>query len=109
MTENHTPWHAPLTWTLSASARVLIRGYQWFISPVLPGTCRFYPSCSTYALEAVNVHGPVKGGWLALKRIGRCHPFNDGGVDPVPGAEHHTAGHHGCSHDHATDRSRGTA
>ncbi|HEU4697748.1 MAG TPA: membrane protein insertion efficiency factor YidD [Gemmatimonadales bacterium] len=62
----------------------LVRGYQKFISPALPPSCRFYPSCSQYALEAVRKHGALRGGWLALRRLSRCHPFNPGGVDPVP-------------------------
>ncbi len=64
--------------------RGLIRGYQLFISPVLPASCRFYPSCSAYAIEAVEKHGPIAGSWLAVRRVCRCHPWNDGGVDPVP-------------------------
>ncbi|WP_344968178.1 membrane protein insertion efficiency factor YidD [Salinactinospora qingdaonensis] len=63
---------------------VPIRGYQRFISPLLPPVCRFYPSCSAYAVEALQVHGPLRGLWLAVRRIGRCHPFNPGGLDPVP-------------------------
>ncbi len=63
---------------------LIIRGYRYLISPLLGPRCRFYPSCSSYAEEAIKVHGLVKGGWLAIKRIGRCHPFNEGGVDPVP-------------------------
>jgi hypothetical protein len=62
----------------------LIKGYQNFISPMLGPHCRFHPSCSHYAVEAINEHGVVKGGWLGIKRISRCHPFNDGGFDPVP-------------------------
>jgi len=61
-----------------------IRLYQWVISPLLPKRCRFYPTCSQYAIEALRRHGALKGGWLALKRILKCHPFHPGGVDPVP-------------------------
>jgi putative membrane protein insertion efficiency factor len=61
-----------------------IRGYQRFISPGLPPSCRFHPSCSQYALEAVTRYGALKGGWLAARRLARCHPFNPGGFDPVP-------------------------
>lgn len=62
----------------------VIRGYQLIISPLLGPRCRFYPSCSSYAMEAIQRFGAIKGGWLALKRIGRCHPMNPGGPDPVP-------------------------
>jgi putative membrane protein insertion efficiency factor len=61
-----------------------IRGYQKFISPALPPSCRFSPSCSQYALEAVSKHGALKGMWLGARRLVRCHPFNPGGYDPVP-------------------------
>lgn len=61
-----------------------IRGYQKFISPGLPPSCRFTPSCSQYALEAVSKHGALKGSWLAARRLVRCHPFNPGGYDPIP-------------------------
>jgi putative membrane protein insertion efficiency factor len=61
----------------------LIRFYQIFISPMFPPRCRFYPTCSQYALEAVRKKGAVKGSWLALKRILKCHPFHPGGYDPV--------------------------
>lgn len=61
-----------------------IRGYQKFISPALPPSCRFSPSCSQYALEAVSKYGALKGIWLGLRRLIRCHPFNPGGYDPVP-------------------------
>jgi putative membrane protein insertion efficiency factor len=66
-----------------------IRAYQLLLSPVLPGACRFYPSCSEYTREAIQLHGPVAGSFLALKRIFRCHPWGESGVDPVPdvGAE----------------------
>lgn len=65
-------------------AKGLIRGYQLLISPVLPGTCRYMPTCSQYGLEAVTRYGAFKGGWLALKRLGRCHPWGGWGYDPVP-------------------------
>lgn len=71
---------------IAALARGLIRGYQLLLSPVLPACCRFSPSCSHYALEAVARFGPGRGGWLALKRLARCHPWSDGGEDPVPEA-----------------------
>lgn len=62
----------------------LLKSYQRFISPLLGSNCRFTPTCSTYAIEATSRFGVIKGGWLASKRILRCHPFNDGGEDPVP-------------------------
>nr|WP_226913655.1 membrane protein insertion efficiency factor YidD [Gephyromycinifex aptenodytis] len=61
-----------------------IRFYQVAISPLTPPSCRFYPSCSAYGLEAVRRFGPVRGSWLAACRLGRCHPWNPGGVDHVP-------------------------
>jgi len=61
-----------------------IRGYQRFISPAFPPSCRFTPTCSAYALTSIDRYGFVKGGWMALKRVGRCHPWNPGGYDPVP-------------------------
>jgi len=66
------------------AAALLIRGYQRFLSPVLPASCRFYPSCSQYTLEAVTRYGLIRGGWLGLRRLVRCHPFNPGGHDPLP-------------------------
>ncbi|MFL5518783.1 MAG: membrane protein insertion efficiency factor YidD [Gemmatimonadales bacterium] len=62
----------------------LIRGYQTVLSPLLPPSCRFHPSCSQYALEALTRHGALKGSWLAARRLARCHPFHPGGYDPVP-------------------------
>ncbi len=66
----------------------VIRGYQLFVSPLLGQRCRFYPSCSAYALGAIQAHGPLRGSWLALRRLGRCHPWNPGGVDLVPSSGH---------------------
>ncbi|WP_178862195.1 membrane protein insertion efficiency factor YidD [Thiomicrorhabdus cannonii] len=70
----------PFKWLLIG----LVRFYQLFISPLLGPRCRFYPSCSHYAIDALQQHGVLCGTWLAIKRIGRCHPGNPGGVDPVP-------------------------
>lgn len=63
---------------------LVVRGYQVVLSPHLPASCRYYPSCSHYAIEALGKHGALRGGWLAVKRIARCHPFRPGGFDPVP-------------------------
>jgi uncharacterized protein len=63
---------------------VLIKAYRYCVSPLLGQNCRFFPSCSDYAAQAVEKHGAVYGGWLALKRIARCHPWHPGGYDPVP-------------------------
>lgn len=63
---------------------LVVRFYQRFIGPGLPRACRFYPSCSTYAVEALTRHGAARGSWLAARRLLRCHPFHPGGVDPVP-------------------------
>jgi putative membrane protein insertion efficiency factor len=62
----------------------LIRVYQNTLGPALPPACRFQPTCSAYAYAAIERHGLLRGGWLALRRLGRCHPWNPGGVDPVP-------------------------
>ncbi|HLI94352.1 MAG TPA: membrane protein insertion efficiency factor YidD [Puia sp.] len=62
----------------------LIRIYQWVLSPLLGPKCRYVPSCSQYAIEALKKHGLFKGGWLAIRRISRCHPWGGHGVDPVP-------------------------
>ena len=80
----------------SAAARVLmalITGYRRFISPLLGPRCRFAPSCSAYALEAVREHGAPRGAWLAVRRVSRCHPFHPGGFDPVPPAPHGRLSH----------------
>ncbi len=90
--------------------RMAIRLYQIFIAPVLGPRCRFHPSCSHYAAEALTRHGAVAGSWLALRRILRCHPWNDGGFDPVPdtltGARLTTAdkAHRSCCPSHASSR-----
>ncbi|TFH71141.1 MULTISPECIES: membrane protein insertion efficiency factor YidD [Cellulomonas] len=78
----------------SLPARVLLGllwVYQRVISPITPPTCRFYPSCSQYAVIAVQRHGAVRGTWLAARRLLRCHPWNPGGVDDVPPSRHHHA------------------
>ena len=67
----------------------LVRGYKRFISPLLPPACRYTPTCSEYALEAIQKYGALRGGWMALKRILRCHPFHPGGYDPVPPKKPH--------------------
>jgi len=61
-----------------------LRGYQYAIRPLLGANCRFYPSCSDYAREAIDRHGAAKGCWLAMRRVVRCHPYHPGGCDPVP-------------------------
>ncbi len=75
----------------------LIRGYQRIISPLLGPRCRFYPSCSQYAVDALRLHGAARGGVLVLRRLSRCHPLNPGGYDPVPGMpdqDRHCHEHH---------------
>src|SRR5258708_39732247 len=75
--------------SMSLAARALlfvVRAYQAFFSALMPSACKFYPSCSHYAAEAVQIHGARRGSWLALRRISRCHPFTPGGVDVVPDA-----------------------
>jgi putative membrane protein insertion efficiency factor len=74
---------------VSTAARLLLvalRVYQSFFSVLMPSACKFYPSCSNYAVEAVRIHGARRGSWMALRRLGRCHPFTRGGVDLVPDA-----------------------
>ena len=68
---------------LGRALMLLIRAYQLTISRALPPSCRFYPSCSQYAYEAIGRYGPLRGGWMVVKRVSRCHPFNPGGYDPV--------------------------
>jgi hypothetical protein len=69
---------------LREAASGLLRAYHRFVSPALPAACRFEPSCSLYAAEAIAAHGVVRGGWFAIRRLSRCHPWSEGGFDPVP-------------------------
>ncbi|WP_416827777.1 membrane protein insertion efficiency factor YidD [Ectobacillus polymachus] len=71
----------------------IIRFYQKAISPLTPPSCRFYPTCSHYGIEAIKIHGALKGSWLTIKRISKCHPFHPGGFDPVPEKKHHKHHH----------------
>jgi putative membrane protein insertion efficiency factor len=71
----------------------LLRAYQLLVSPMLGPSCRFYPTCSNYAIEALKLHGAARGGWLAVRRVCRCHPWNAGGNDPVPGSPQHREDH----------------
>lgn len=66
---------------------LVLRAYRYVLSPLLGERCRFHPSCSTYTQEAVERFGVLRGGWMGIKRIGRCHPFHPGGLDPVPGSK----------------------
>jgi putative membrane protein insertion efficiency factor len=75
----------------------IVRLYQLIISPHLPDSCRYYPTCSHYAIDALRKHGALRGSWLALTRLLRCHPWAEGGIDPVPDPNH-AHGHH-CQHD----------
>ncbi|MFN8529932.1 MAG: membrane protein insertion efficiency factor YidD [Anaerolineae bacterium] len=65
-------------------ALAMIRFYKRFLSPLLPSACRFEPTCSVYTYQAIEKYGVIKGGWMGVKRISRCHPFHPGGYDPVP-------------------------
>ena len=77
-------WNAKAVGPITRALMFLVRGYQGTLSMFLGGQCRYYPTCSEYSLEALRVHGALRGTWLTLKRIGRCHPFGGGGYDPVP-------------------------
>jgi putative membrane protein insertion efficiency factor len=74
----------PILWILALPLRLFIFLYQKLVSPLLPPSCRYYPSCSAYAAEALHRHGPFKGSLLAARRLLRCHPWAPGGVDTVP-------------------------
>ena len=80
MTQRTVPRYHPRRW-----ATGLIALYQRYVSPLLGSNCRYYPTCSAYTRTAIETHGLLRGGWLGLRRIGRCHPFHEGGIDPVPG------------------------
>jgi len=73
---------------LTAPLIVMIQAYRYLLSPVIGTHCRYTPSCSQYALEALEAHGVLRGSWLAVKRVSSCHPWHAGGYDPVPGKEH---------------------
>ncbi len=77
-------WNNVIKVAISAIFLLLIRTYQVLLSPMLGASCRYSPTCSQYAVEAIRKYGPFKGGWLAIKRIGRCHPWGGHGHDPVP-------------------------
>ena len=83
-TRNARAYASALAKLAATAAIAVVRFYRYALSPLLPRSCRFHPSCSAYALEAIRRHGPWRGGWLAVRRIGRCHPWHDGGYDPVP-------------------------
>lgn len=74
----------PLARLIAVLLALPIRLYRAVLSPLLPASCRFHPSCSAYALQALELHGPVRGLWLGARRLSRCHPFHEGGLDPVP-------------------------
>ncbi len=83
-----------------------VRGYRYFLSPLMASHCRFYPSCSSYALQALEQHGAVRGSYLAGRRLLRCHPFNAGGYDPVPGsgADYESGCAPGCATHNSTQQ-----
>lgn len=89
-------WHVPRELVV-----LLLRVYQLTLSPLLGPVCRFAPSCSSYAVTAVRRYGVLHGSWLTTRRLLRCHPWNDGGWDPVPERHHEHDGHHG-SHERTT-------
>ena len=78
-------------WLLASLLLGVLRLYKAVVSPLLPPACRFHPSCSVYAMGAIAVHGPFRGGLMALRRLARCHPFHAGGLDPVPSKDGQSA------------------
>ncbi len=80
---------------------LLVRGYQLCISPLIGPRCRFYPTCSAYAMEALREYGAVRGSWLTVKRLCKCHPFHPGGVDPVPSKSDATLSSTACGCKHS--------
>jgi putative membrane protein insertion efficiency factor len=93
---------------VKAGLLAVVRFYQRAISPAFPPRCRFYPSCSAYAVEAIELHGAARGSWLALRRLAKCAPWHPGGVDLVPGSGTARAGHTSCTaaSEHATPPAR---
>jgi putative membrane protein insertion efficiency factor len=82
-----------MSFALKSALLAIVRAYQRYLSPFIPASCRYYPTCSEYMLTAIEHHGAARGVWLGLKRIGRCHPLGGSGYDPVPGStnNNHTA------------------
>ncbi|HEY0061391.1 MAG TPA: membrane protein insertion efficiency factor YidD [Telluria sp.] len=79
----------------------ILRAYQLVLSPMLGQRCRFYPSCSHYAIDAIKTHGAARGSWLTVRRVGRCHPWNEGGFDPVPPASDKNSSTTACGCHHS--------
>ena len=80
----HRNWNVTLRKAATYPLLLLVYAYKYLLSPIMPGGCRHYPTCSVYAIDALKLHGPGRGSWLAAKRILRCHPWGTHGIDPVP-------------------------